>query len=174
MKYDDEIWAPVIGYNGLYEVSNYGRVRSYSNYRFGRRKEPRLMKLGTNLGYAIVGIRKNGKYRAEKVHRLVAQAFIPNPNNYPEIDHINTIRNDNHVSNLRWCDHKTNCNNPNSRKKMCEKRKKVAVAQVKDGVTISRFNSILEASRITGIDTGRLSRAIRWKRKAHGYNWIAI
>lgn len=100
-----EIWKDVVGYEGKYKVSNLGNVMSYNFYR---NKKPRLLKLlNHNCGYYTVNLSR----KSFLVHRLVAEAFIPNPNNYPQIDHINTIRNDNRVENLRWCTKTDNMNN---------------------------------------------------------------
>lgn len=106
-----EIWKPIPSYEGFYEVSDLGRIRSVShnvkhprnnnmNYqRNGKIRRPRYDKNG----YAIINLCKDGKIKTHKVHRLVAQAFIPNPNNYQQIDHINCKVFDNRVENLRWC-----------------------------------------------------------------------
>ena len=109
----DEIWMPVQGYEGIYDVSNLGRVRSltrvvsiYSyltNTMFERTIESRIKSIHHDkYGYGMVNLKKNGEHRTEKVHRLVAKAFIPNPQNKPCVDHINGVRDDNRVENLRW------------------------------------------------------------------------
>ena len=95
-------WRDIEGYEGLYQVNQIGQVRSL-NYRMtGKTKR---LKLGTDKGgYKVVRLCKNGKYKTFTVHRLVAQAFIPNPNNLPFINHMNEIKSDNRVENLEWCD----------------------------------------------------------------------
>ena len=104
-----EIWRDIDGYNGLYQVSNLGRVKSVERYtkhnvsKICKRRE-RFLGSTNEYGYRVVGLYKDGKQKLYKVHRLVAQTFIPNPNNLPEINHINEIRNDNRVENLEWCD----------------------------------------------------------------------
>lgn len=114
----NEIWKDVPGYSGMYQVSNLGRVKSLNRRvngpkRNGRIVNERILKPGLDLyGYKIV-VLFNGKSRKTcTVHRLVAMAFVPNPENKPEIDHINTIRTDNRVENLRWATRKENGNNP--------------------------------------------------------------
>lgn len=96
-----EIWKPVVGYEGLYEVSNFGRVKSLNCYNY---KEPRIMKLGKRQdGYLSVGLSKNNTQKTRIVHRLVAEAFIPNPNNLEMVNHRDEDRTNNHVENLEWC-----------------------------------------------------------------------
>ena len=96
MNYENEIWKEIEGYNGLYEVSNYGRVRSL------KRKAPKILKPANN-GYGYVTVSLNGN--SIKIHTLVAKAFIPNPDKLPTIDHINKDRADNRVENLRWANY---------------------------------------------------------------------
>lgn len=94
-----EQWKDIEGYEGLYQVSDMGNVR---NVKYNRSLKP-VLNPG---GYLKVILSKDGKRKTCKVHRLVAEAFIPNPDNKPTVDHINTIRTDNRVSNLRWFTHK--------------------------------------------------------------------
>lgn len=103
---DIEIWKDIEEYKGLYQVSNLGRVRSIRN---GKEK---ILKPFDNHGYLRVQLYKDGVRKKETVHRLVAKTFIPNPENKPYVDHINTIREDNKVENLRWVTHEENINNP--------------------------------------------------------------
>ena len=108
----EEIWKDIIGYEGLYQVSSYGRVRSLDRYdsRNCFRKK-RILKLCANrLGYLKVGLWSNGKVKHHLVHRLVAEAFIPNPNNLPIINHIDENPSNNNVDNLEWCTAKYNMN----------------------------------------------------------------
>ena len=108
-----EKWKAIPGYEGKYEASNKGKIRSL-NYR-GHPGEVRELRQTLNCyGYPMVGLysgREKSTFRNISVHRLIASAWLPNPNNLPEIDHINTIRDDNRVENLRWCTKKENRNN---------------------------------------------------------------
>lgn len=114
----EEIWKDIKGYEGLYMISSYGRVKSIGGRR-GSSNKPKILKQGTDTsGYKMVIFRVNKYSKTFKVHRLVAEAFIPNLNGYTEIDHINGIKTDNRVDNLRWCSHKDNCNNPITKEKI--------------------------------------------------------
>lgn len=115
-----EIWREVKGYEGYYEVSNLGNVRALErivcNGRISHAKN--VTKRKDNYGYYHVGLNKNGKETTRRIQILVAQAFIPNPDNKPFLDHINTIRTDNRVENLRWVTPKENYHNKLSKSKM--------------------------------------------------------
>jgi len=109
-----EIWKDILNYEGLYKVSNKGNVLSLECvviHKNGQRhiKNQRLLSKGINKrGYESVGLYKNGEVQYFKVHRLVAIAFIPNHNNYPQVNHINSDKIDNNVINLEWCTQKEN------------------------------------------------------------------
>lgn len=97
----NEIWKPVVGYEGLYEVSNLGRIKSLNCYNY---KYPRILKLGKRPdGYLCVGLSKNNTTKTKVVHRLVAEAFIPNPDNLEMVNHKDEDRANNNVENLEWC-----------------------------------------------------------------------
>ena len=111
-----EEWKSIPGYEGLYEVSSYGRVRSLDRYVKVKSKSYRLQKgkvlsLGINsYGYLQVFLCCNGKYKIITVHRLVALTFLPNPDNLPCVNHLDEDKTNNRVDNLEWCDHKYNSN----------------------------------------------------------------
>ena len=116
-----EIWKDIKGYEGLYQVSNLGRVKSLERYdSYNRKVDEKILKTKENLGYIYVNLHKNGIQKGYKVHRLVAEAFIPNPDNKPCVDHINTIKDDNRVDNLRWVTYEENMNNPTTKEKCSE------------------------------------------------------
>lgn len=97
----EEIWKDIEGYEGLYQVSNLGRVKSLNYHR--TRKEQLLKPTKSNRGYFKVYLNKNGKMKTFNVHRLVAQAFIENPNNYPCVNHKDENKINNIVDNLEYC-----------------------------------------------------------------------
>lgn len=98
-----EIWKDIEGFNGFYQVSNLGNVKSYK-----QNKIKYLNKRITPKGYIEFKLTKNGKSNYYKAHRLVAQAFIPNPNNLPQVNHIDCNKQNNCIDNLEWCTNSEN------------------------------------------------------------------
>lgn len=106
-----EIWKPIPGYQGLYEASTLGRIRSVDrptphprNSNMPLIRKGRILKSELDkYGYPVVTLSKEGKTRTHKVHRLIAETYIPNPDNLPQIDHRNSVKYDNQPKNLRWC-----------------------------------------------------------------------
>lgn len=106
--FEGEVWKDVLKFDGLYQVSNYGRVKSTariivkSNGKEHHVKE-KILKIFINKGYVYVTLSKMGKQPKFKVHRLVAIVFLSNPDNFPDVNHKNENKNDNRVCNLEWC-----------------------------------------------------------------------
>ena len=104
-----EIWADIEGYEGLYQVSNQGRVKSLARETIGNDgrkypfKETILKPRFMNAGYLIVNIHKERKMKSVSIHRLVAETLIPNPENKREVNHINGNKTDNRIENIEWC-----------------------------------------------------------------------
>lgn len=171
-----EEWKAVVEYEGLYEVSNMGRVRSL---KFGKAKE--LCPANNGLGYLFVGLCKGGKSQTKLIHRLVAEAFIPNPDNLPCVNHKDEVKTNNRVSNLEWCTQSYNLEYSNIHKKAIAKQfweKGNAVTRkpisqfTKDGQFLREFESIMDASRQTGVDIASISRCCLGSRKsAGGFVW---
>lgn len=102
----EEIWKDIIGYEGLYQISNLGNVKSLPRKHSPKNKilKPSL----NNKGYLIIKLCKNKKHNQKKMHRLIASAFIPNPENKPQINHIDCVKTNNSIPNLEWCTAKEN------------------------------------------------------------------
>ena len=132
---EGEIWKDIAGFEGLYQVSSYGRVKSL-NYGGGKGVVKIMKQTFTDKEYLIVRLTKDGKTKTFRTHKLVATAFIPNVENKPEIDHVNTIRYDNRVENLRFVTHKENMNNELTRKHNSESHKgKVVSEETKEKIS---------------------------------------
>lgn len=199
-----EIWKPVVGFEGLYEVSDHGRVRSFtrtivrSDGKIQTFKGVILSGTMHNRGYRDVVLTKDGISTRYLIHRLVASAFIPNPDNKPELDHINTIRTDNRVENLRWVTRKENCANNITRKRISDRanssvvKAKMLATKAKndsrfapkrvyqftiDGEFVAEYSSCHEAERETGISFASISTVARHgkhprnEKSAGGYLW---
>ncbi len=116
-----EIWKDIPEYEGIYQVSSQGRVKALN---FARSGKEGIVKQQTNhKGYSVVYLSRDDKRRKFTVHRLVALTFIPNTENKPCVDHINTIKSDNNVENLRWVTYKENANNELTKEHMSKSKK---------------------------------------------------
>ena len=183
-----EIWKPVVGYEGLYECSNLGNIRSL-NYRHTNTIKNLSLSLNKD-GYVQVKLWKNCKGKVLAVHRLVAEAFIPNPNNKPQIDHINTDKTNNTVwfnevgsvnydkTNLRWVTKKENINNPLTIKHLSETKignenaKSIycAVLQyTKDGELIKEWASMNSAARELKINRSGICDCCNGRNRCKSY-----
>ena len=177
-----EQWEKVKGFEDSYEVSNIGRVKALERKvanRFGSQKiHEKILKPSNNQGYLSVALCKNGKIHRKCVHRLVAEAFIPNPDNKPVVDHIDTNPANNCVDNLRWVTQKENCLNPISRKnnslsKMGHKcylahhteETKRKMSEIKKGVSLSEEHKKKLSESHMGINKGGTNslKGKRWK-----------
>lgn len=159
---ENEIWKDIAGYEGKYQVSNRGRVKSLNYNRTG---QERILKVG-NVGNGYLGVilYKNGKIKRCKIHRLVTTAFIPNPDNLPEVNHKDKNKTNNCVDNLEWCTTQYNID--------YSKSKQVIGIHKVTGL-ILEFSSTMEAERITNIPNGNISKCCKGRRKsAGGYIWM--
>lgn len=167
-----EIWKDVAGYEGLYQVSDQGRVRSLW---FG---EVRILKLrDKGNGYLCVRLYRNGTMKDNYVHRLVAKAFIPNPSNFPVINHKDEDKTNNAVDNLEWCTVEYNQNYGTCRTRIVAKLlngpcAKAVLQYDKSGNLIREWPSTKEVQRQTGFGQNHISRCCLGKYKsAYGYIW---
>lgn len=175
--YINEVWEPIRGYVGLYEVSNMGRVRSLCWYNTNKIHILKLKK--EKNGYYRVGLTKNGVQTSHLVHRLVAIAFIPNPNNYPCVNHKDENPSNNCVENLEWCTHSYNtkygsCIERASNKRKNNKYSKVVLQYTLENVLLAEYPSTKEAHRQTGINRANIGACCNGypnHATAGGYIW---
>lgn len=176
---ENEIWRPVKGYEGLYEVSNLGRVRSLARTcksRGGCRKpiKERVLCSEVTAGYVRVNLSMDGYMRHYLVHRLVAEAFIPNPENLPMINHINEDKTDNRVENLEWCTASYNINYGECviKIKKNQPHKRPVCQYDKDWVLLAEYQSLHEAGKLSGVRWQDISACCCGRQNtAKGYIW---
>ena len=164
-----EIWKDIEGYEGLYQISNYGNVKSL-NYK-GHMSEHLLSKLPGE--YKRVILYKNKCKKTIAIHRLVAQAFIPNPNNYPQVNHKDENKHNNCVNNLEWCTHKQNMNYGSKQDKESKRKTKYHVLQYDlQGNLIKKWFNLREIILNTNYKRITIMYCCRGKLKtAYGYAW---
>lgn len=152
-----EIWKKITGYKKTYEVSNFGRIK---NIKKNIILKPQI----NNHGYCMIALYKNKKFKNYRVHRLVAQAFIPNYDKKPVIDHIDGNKQNNHFKNLRWCTREENNNNP-----ITKYRRLNPIICKELGII---FETITEASKTLNINYSHIKNVLscKWE-QAGGYHW---
>ena len=169
-----EICKDIKGYEGLYLISNYGIVKSLINNKHQLRKKSKILKPYLDKdGYETVRLYKNKKAISKKIHRLVAETFIPNPNKKLFVDYIDTNRINNFVHNLRWvtsCENSNNINTINHLKEIGIKYKKEYGKQIKNKITNKYYISIIEASRQTKISRTKIQNCL--KNKKEGWEYV--
>lgn len=187
-----EVWKDIKEYEGLYQVSNFGNIRSLP--RRGTSKNVHIMFQKYNkCGYKMVGLYKDGKVKNRTVHRIVAETFLDNPLNKEDVNHIDGNKENNNVSNLEWTTHKENMKHARKNNliritnKVIEQGKNVGqkygkingLKRAKRILQISYYNesikewdSITQASKCTGISLSGISKCCNKKKNmAGGYKW---
>ena len=193
-----EIWKPIVGYEGFYEISNKGRVRSLDRVIYFRNNKGKRKYLGKILkpkyrnGYQFINLNKNKKCQTFSIHRLVALHFIPNPNNYKLVNHKDGIKSNNNIENLEWCDYSYNLkharennlttinvdgliryNNENKKEVACIKDNKII--KISD-CSRSMAKWLIDQSIIINATFKSIARAVRkysdLNKKYHGYYFI--
>lgn len=162
-----EIWKDIPNYNGKYQISSLGRVRSFKQWH--NSSIHFLIPHKTNKGYLVVSLSKNSVVRNISIHRLVAEAFIPNPKNLPQVNHLNEDKTDNRIENLEWCDNSYNLNYGTRTIRQSLKCSKPVLC-VETNII---YKSISEASRLNPpIRQGNITLCCQGKNgTAGGYHW---
>lgn len=182
---ENEVWKDIPSYEGLYQISNLGRVKSLKRKVYAGRGKMRWQyerilsdKKTNGNGYKVVNLRKNGKGTNKYIHRLVAETFIENTNNYKCINHKDENKNNNRAENLEWCTYKYN-NRYNDKhiktgKKLINNKsisKRILQLDENDNI-IKEYPSIAEASRTFGVSNQVINDCLKGKQKhSAGYKW---
>ena len=168
-----EIWKDYKNYEGLYQVSNLGRMRSLDRWVNSKNgsmqfRKGRILKLGNNKqGYLSVNLCKNNKIKTYLVHRIIAEVFLPNPDNLPQVNHKDEDKTNNSVDNLEWCTQSYNINY-GTRTEKCSKK---VYQYTIDNILIKKWNSIAECER-NGFKHSLIIYCCQGKRKTHkGFKW---
>lgn len=149
-----EIWKDIAGYEGYYQISNFGRVKSLQTKAYSHAKKCAVVVLREKIlkpypntdKYLLVDLNKDGKRNCQKVHRLVAKAFIPNENDYPQVNHKDENKQNNCVENLEWCTCQYNTTYGTAKLRMAQKQMKKVIQISETGEIIRKWNSIKEAA----------------------------
>lgn len=175
-KLDNEVWRDIKGYEGLYQVSTYGRIKKLAGVNILDRttKERIMSPLTQRLGYIQIGLTKDRKRSFPLVHRVVAETFIPNPNGYPEVNHLDGDKKNNSVDNLAWCSKSQNMRHAvdtglkpsskgenNGQSKLTEEEVKEIKRLLKDGVISQR--KIAERYKVTPALISLIKKLKAWK-----------
>ena len=163
-----EIWRSIKGYEGLYEISNFGNVKTL--------RENRLLKINTSAEYNMVKLYKNKKYKMLYVHRLVAENFVENPNNYLLVNHKDENKRNNYASNLEWCTKIYNCNYGKRNERMSKSLSQYKIVQKnKQGEIIKIWQNIWDLEHSTMFKQRNIRKCCQNIYKyAYGYKWEYI
>ena len=167
-----EVWQDIPGYEGLYQVSTYGRVKSLDHYVSNNHRNGLSLKKGRILepqkykGYRSICFSKDSVVRRFQIHRIVANVFIPNFNGYPIINHIDVNPSNNRVENLEWCTYSYNNNYDNAvSKRAVQLMKKIAMYD-KNGNLLYEYDNSKEAGKDLGVSVGAIQKACTNRNKS--------
>ena len=168
-----EEWRDIKGYKGKYQISNMGRVKSLERtvwYNGGHyKKSEKILKANPDrYGYLYVVLCKDGKDKKCKIHRLVAQAFLPNTSNLPDVNHKDENKQNNYVENLEWCSKLYNNTYNGRAKKVGKKNSKPVYSVSKESGLVTYWESSKEAGRILGISSSHICRCLKGNLKSTG------
>ena len=179
-----EVWKPVKGYEGIYEVSDHARVRSLdriarSKHRNGKSftrkvKGHIITQRVNNNGYMTVRLSKDGESKIHLVHRLVAVAFVPNPYELPFVNHKDDTPKNNMPDNLEWCTNQYNVTYNNIQYRAKATRRKAVVQMTLDDKFVAEYESTHDAARKTGFHQGNIAGACRGQHNllnVYGFHW---
>ena len=149
------------GYEGLYAITTCGKVWSYRNKKF-------LAPSNDRRGYLYVGLYKNGTRKQYRIHRLVAETYIPNPDNLPEVNHKDENKGHNYIGNLEWCDREYNCNYGTRTERQAKAVSKPVFCLELNII----FESATTAGKVLGLYQPHITACCKGSRKTHGgYHW---
>lgn len=163
-----EVWRDISGYEELYQVSNLGMVRSLDRIdTLGRHRKGKVLTGYLNhAGYYQVDLRRDGSHKVCRINRLVAQAFLDNPDNLSQVNHKDECKTNNKACNLEWCSPAYNCNFGTRNKRVAKANEK-PIFVVTDSGHHYYFNSIKKAATLIGLDGGNISTCLNGERKTH-------
>jgi hypothetical protein len=166
----EEIWKDIPGYEGLYQVSNTGKIKSFSKFS---PPSGRILKTSVSRGYVWVRLfNKDKKYKNHTIHRLVANAFVPNPNNYKEVNHKDENKQNNNADNLEWCSRAYNMSYGTARFRQGLSGSRSVEQLTMDNISIALYCSVSIASRINNVDSSSILKCCKGEREyVGGYKW---
>lgn len=177
------MWKDIPGYEGLYQASDSGHIRSVDRFDIGGNKIKGvvLKQRSARGGYLRVGLWKDGVMKTTLVHRAIAAAYVPNPEAKPQVNHVDENKENNTAENLEWVSCKENVNHGTRNARIvansdrvgaAEKLRKSVIQMTIEDKVVAKWPSIRSAARATGINNGSISNCCRGiKKSTHGFKW---